>query len=152
MKTNQTIRPSDIKGHTSWLAVVKCYLKCQKIMNSKLAKLSLTAAQHELLMNIFHKPGSSQQQISNRLLVVKSNTSALLKKLTARGLIERRADVTDARVHQLFLTAAGEAKLRQSMSIQIEVVQAMTAVLNDDEIQTNLEVMTRIYDSLNLLL
>lgn len=149
MKLSQTIRPSDIKGHTSWLSVVKCYLKCQKVMNTKLAKLELTAAQHELLMNINHKPGMSQQQISDRLLVVKSNTSALLKKLQNRGLIERRKDTQDARVHQLHLTPEGEQKLQQSMTVQIEVVQAMTAVMSDDEIQTNLEIMNRVYDSLD---
>ncbi|TDR23292.1 MarR family winged helix-turn-helix transcriptional regulator [Marinicella litoralis] len=151
MKTNQTIRPCDIKGHKSWLSVVKCYLKCQKVMNIKLAKLGLTTAQHELLMNINHKPGMSQQEISDRLLVVKSNTSALLKKLQQRGLIERRKDQQDARVHHLHLTSAGEQLLNQSMSVQIEVVQAMTAVMSEDEIQTNLEIMNRVYHSLDQL-
>ncbi len=117
-------------------------------MNTKLAKLNLTTAQHELLMNINHKPGSSQQQISDRLLVVKSNTSALLKKLQLRGLIERRNGVQDARVHHLYLTLAGENKLNQSMAVQIEVIQAMTAVMSDDEIATNLELMDRVYNSL----
>ncbi len=147
----QTIRPSDIKGHASWLSVVKCYLKCQKVMNTKLAKIDLTAAQHELLMNINHKPGSSQQQISDRLLVVKSNTSALLNKMQQRDLIERRKDPDDARNHQLHLTPIGEEKLKQSMAIQIEVVQAMTSVLSDAEIQLNHEVMNRVFDSLNQL-
>jgi len=120
-------------------------------MNSKLAKIELTAAQHELLMNINHKPGMSQQQISDRLLVVKSNTSALLKKLQTRGLIERRKDTQDARMHQLYLTTEGEHKLQQSMSVQIEVIQAMTTVMSDEEIQTNLEVMNRVYGSLDEL-
>ena len=155
-KSNHTephiIRPSDIKGHASWLSVVKCYLKCQKVMNTKLAKLDLTTAQHELLMNINHKPGISQQQISDRLLVVKSNTSALLKKLLHRGLIERRKDPEDARVHHLHLTPAGEHKLQQSMSVQIEVVQAMTAVMSDEEIQINFEIMNRVYNSLDQIL
>lgn len=118
-------------------------------MNSKLAALNLTAAQHELLMNINHKPGSSQQQISDRLLVVKSNTSALLKKLQHRGLIDRKKDPHDGRNHQLYLTPKGEAKLAQSMQVQITVVQAMTGVLSDREIQANLELMTRVYDALH---
>ncbi len=120
-------------------------------MNTKLAALNLTAAQHELLMNINHKPGSSQQQISDRLLVVKSNTSALLKKLQQRSLIERRKNPNDGRNYKLFLTPKGEAKLNQSMKIQIEVVQAMTGVLSDQEIQRNLEIMNRVYDSLDQL-
>ena len=102
-------------------------------------------------MNINHKPGMSQQEISDRLLVVKSNTSALLKKLQQRGLIERRKDQQDARVHHLHLTSAGEQLLNQSMSVQIEVVQAMTAVMSEDEIQTNLEIMNRVYHSLDQL-
>ncbi len=151
MKSSQTIRPCDIKGHASWLSVVKCYLKCQKVMNTKLAQLNLTTAQHELLMNISHKPGISQQQISDRLLVVKSNTSALLKKLTHRGLIVRSKAPEDARVYHLHLTPKGEHKLKQSMSVQIEVIQAMTAVMSDEEIQSNLEIMQRVYGSLDQL-
>lgn len=120
-------------------------------MNTKLATLNLTAAQHELLMNINHKPGSSQQQISDRLLVVKSNTSALLKKLLVRNLIQRKKDPNDGRNYQLFLTQEGEHKLKQSMTIQIEVVQAMTSVLTDEEIQINHEIMNRVYLSLNQL-
>ena len=151
MQPTQTIRPSDIKGHACWLSVVKCYLKCQKVMNTKLAKLDLTTAQHELLMNINHKPGLSQQQISDHLLVVKSNTSALLKKLQQRGLIERHKDPQDARVHHLHLTLAGELKLKQSMAVQIEVIQAMSAVMSEDEMQSNFEVMNRVYHSLHQL-
>lgn len=148
---NQTIRPSDIKGHTAWLSVVKCYLKWQKIMNTQLAKLDLTAAQHEILMNINHKPGCSQQQISDRLWVVKSNTSALLKKMQARGLIKRKKNTEDARSHQLFLTRQGEHQLKQSMAVQIKVIQAMTNVLSDQEIQIIDQIMNQVYHSLDTL-
>ncbi len=152
MKSTQPIRPNDIKGHASWLAVVKCYLKCQKVMNSKLAAMGLTTAQHELLMHIYHKPGSSQQQISDRLLVVKSNTSAIINKLIDRGLIQRQKNASDGRQYDLYLTAAGEQQLQQSMGVQIEVIQAMTAVMSDEEIQANLEIMERVYHSLDQLL
>ena len=151
MKAENPIRPCDIKGHASWLAVVKCYLKCQKVMNQKLAKLGLTTAQHELLMNINHKPGSSQQQLSDRLLVVKSNTSALLKKMVDRGWIERTRDPQDGRLFHLYLTPTGKHKLQQSMTVQIAVVQAMTTVMSDAEIQANLEVMQKVYHSLDSL-
>lgn len=152
MKSAQPIRPSDIKGHASWLAVVKCYLKCQKVMNSKLAAMDLTTAQHELLMHIFHKPGSSQQQLSDRLLVVKSNTSAIINKLIDRGWVQRQKNSTDGRQYDLYLTTAGEQKLQQSMAVQIEVIQAMTAVMTDEEIQSNLEIMQRVHHSLDQLL
>ncbi|WP_223787981.1 MarR family winged helix-turn-helix transcriptional regulator [Marinicella meishanensis] len=151
MKPPSTIRPNDIQGHTSWLSVVRCYLKCQKVMNHKLAALDLTAAQHDILMNINHKPGSSQQQLSDHLLVVKSNTSALLKKMQAKGLIDRRPCQADGRVHRLYLTPAGQHKLQHSMAVQIEMVQTMTGVLSEAEIQTNLDIMTRVHDALDQL-
>ena len=120
-------------------------------MNQKLAALDLTAAQHDILMNISHQPGRSQQQLSDRLLVVKSNISALLKKMVERGLIERRKSDEDARIHELYLTPVGQNKLQQSMAVQIEMIQAMTGVLSDNEIQTNLEVMNRVHDALSQL-
>lgn len=151
MTQEAVIRPSDIKGHTSWLAVVRCYLKCQKVMNQKLAALDLTAAQHDILMNISHQPGRSQQQLSDRLLVVKSNISALLKKMVERGLIEQRKSDVDARSHELYLTPTGQQKLQQSMAVQIEMVQTMTRVLNDEEIETNLNIMNRVFEALDQL-
>lgn len=151
MKPNQAIRPSDIKAHTSWLSVVRCYLKCQKVMNQKLDALDLTAAQHDILMNINHRPGMTQQQLSDHLLVVKSNISALLKKLLTKGLIERHKSDDDGRVHLLYLTPGGQNKLNESMAIQIEMVQTMTSVLSDAEIQTNLEIMTRVHNALDHL-
>ena len=151
MTDTPAIRPADIKGHASWLSVVKCYLTCQKVMNKKLARVGLTAAQHDILMNVFHKPGSSQQQLSDRLLVVKSNTSALLKKLSERGLIERRQSPMDGRQQLLYLTPEGRAVLQQSMAVQIEVIQAMTSVLSDAELEANLNVMTRVQDALDQL-
>jgi len=120
-------------------------------MNTKLNKLGLSTAQHELLMNINHQPGSSQQQLSDRLLVVKSNTSALLKKMIERGWIVRKKNDHDGRLYHLFLTHEGEKKLQQSMAVQIEVIQAMTRVMSDSEIQANLEIMQRVYQSLDLL-
>ena len=151
MSQESIIRPCDIKGHASWLSVVRCYLKCQKVMNQKLAALDLTAAQHDILMNISHQPGRSQQQLSDRLLVVKSNISALLKKMVERGLIERRKSNEDARILELYLTPAGQNMLRKSMAIQIEMIQAMTGVLSDTEIQTNLDVMNRVFAALDKL-
>lgn len=151
MKSEHAIRPSDIKGHASWLSVARCYLKCQKVMNSKLNKLGMNTAQHELLMNIKHKPGCSQQQLSDRLLVVKSNISALLNKMSERGWIERRKDSKDKRKLCLYLTPQGAHILQRSMAVQIEIIQAMTAVLSDDELQTNLEVMQKVYHAFDAL-
>ncbi len=151
MKPNQAIRPCDIQAHASWLSVVRCYLKCQKVMNQKLYALDLTAAQHDILMNINHRPGMTQQQLSDHLLVVKSNISALLKKMLAKGLIDRRKSDDDGRAHLLFLTPDGQAKLNDSMAVQIEMVQTMTSVLSEKEIQNNLAVMNRVYDALDQL-
>jgi len=120
-------------------------------MNQKLAALDLTAAQHDILMNISHQPGRSQQQLSDRLLVVKSNISALLKKMVERGLIEQRKSDVDARSHELYLTPTGQQKLQQSMAVQIEMVQTMTRVLNDEEIETNLNIMNRVFEALDQL-
>ncbi len=149
MSSSPPITPSDIKAYASWMALVKCHHKWQNVMNSKLASLNLTAAQHELMINVRQNPGMTQQQLSERMHVVKSNISALIKKLTMRHFIEQRNCQTDGRIHRLFLTPIGAEQLDRSMVIQIEVIKHMTAVLSDAEIQVNCELMNRIYNALD---
>ena len=50
------------------------------------------------------RPGLSQQQLADSLLVTKGNVCQLLDKMEGSGLLERRPD---GRVNRLFLTDQG---------------------------------------------
>ena len=140
-----------VRGYDVWLEVGLANLKCHRALNSLLATLDLTLAQHEVLVAIKRFSGLTQKELSQRLFVVKSNISALIKKLEARGLVERTPDAKDSRNKRLRLTRLGDTLVQKSFELQNRVVEAMTAVLTDADLARTHIVMRHVSDALDKL-
>jgi len=139
------------RGFDVWLAVGRTNLKVHRALSQSLAELDLSLAQHEILLAIWQKSGITQQQLARNLLVVKSNVSALLKKLEARGLVYRDCDPCDTRNKCLSLTDDGQKLVRQSFERQNQIIDAMASVMSDQELEMTGEVMIRVGKSLDAL-
>jgi len=139
------------RGFDVWLTVGKTNLKVHRALNQSLAELELSLAQHEILMSVWQKPGMTQKQLAENLLVVKSNVSALIKKLEGRGLVHRDCDPRDTRNKCLVLTEAGRKLVQQSFERQNKIVDAMASVMSDEELETIGEIMARVGEALDAL-
>ncbi len=140
------------RGFDVWLAVGRNNLKVHRALNQSLADLDLSLAQHEILVAIRQKPGITQKDLAANLLVVKSNVSALIKKLEARGLVHRECDPADARNKCLGLTKAGHELVLKSFARQNEIIDAIAAVMSDDDLQRMAAISRRVGDALDELL
>ena len=140
------------RGFDVWLTVGRTNLKVHRALNQTIGELDLSLAQHEILLSIWQKPGLTQKQLAENLLVVKSNVSALIKKLEARGLVHRECDPCDTRNKCLSLTEAGERLVRQSFERQNRVIDAMVSEMSDAELKMISEVMSRAGASLDKLI
>ena len=76
-----------------------------------LATHDLTGPQFDVLATAYRHQGLTQQEIAQNLLVTKGNIALVIDNLERDGLIERRADSSDARVKRIHLTTAGRKKL-----------------------------------------
>lgn len=139
-------------GFDTWLNVGRTNLKVHRILNQLLGELDLSLAQHEILVTIQRSERLTQGELSERLHVIKSNASALLNKLEARGLVRRNQDPEDSRVRRLSLTLDGQALVKRSFAVQSRVVRAMVSVMSDDELEQMDDVMNRVSASLDRLL
>ncbi|MEE4162179.1 MAG: MarR family transcriptional regulator, partial [Woeseiaceae bacterium] len=140
------------RGFDTWLAVGRTNLKVHRALNLLLGELDLSLAQHEILVTIRRHNGLTQRELSEQLLVVKSNATALLQKLEARGLVERSPDPDDSRIKRLTLTRAGDALVAKSFAVQTRVVEAMTSVMTDEELEMTGAVMSRVGDAVDRLI
>ena len=140
------------RGFDTWLLVGRTNLKVHRTLNLLLGELDLSLAQHEILVTIRLNDGLTQRELSEQLLVVKSNATALLKKLEARGLVRRTADESDSRIKRLSLTRAGNALVEQSFAVQTRVVRAMTSVMTDDELERTADMMDRVGAAIDRLI
>jgi MarR family transcriptional regulator, organic hydroperoxide resistance regulator len=86
-----------------------------------LDQLDLTYPQYLALLVLWADDGQRVSQIGDRLHLDSATLTPLLKRLEARGLIERRRSTTDERVVEIFLTAEGKRLKRRCSDIPLAV-------------------------------
>ncbi|MBT8102292.1 MAG: MarR family transcriptional regulator [Gammaproteobacteria bacterium] len=149
MKSDKILEKA--RGFDVWLTVGRTNLKVHRTLNLALGELGLSLAQHEILLAIRQTSGLTQKQLSEKLLVVKSNVSALIKKLEGRGLVLREPDPSDTRNRLLSLTKAGRDLVQESLARQNEIIDAMASVMSDEELVKTGEVMRRVSEAIDQL-
>jgi DNA-binding MarR family transcriptional regulator len=142
------VLPWELPRFHNWIAVARVHALWKKVFSEALAPLGIQVAHYDVLANIFHVPGLTQQQLAEKLLVGRSAMSMLLPELERRELIERRGDEADRRVRRLWLTAEGEALTRKAMAVHVARIEAMMHVLSDEECQSVGEMMRRVSKAL----
>jgi DNA-binding MarR family transcriptional regulator len=78
------------------------------------ADLKITPKQYAVLELVAENAGASQVGLAQALLMDRATMMALVDRLEARDLIERRASPVDRRRQSLFITAAGEIFLKSA--------------------------------------
>lgn len=142
------LRPWDLPRFRNWLAVARVHQLWKKVFGEAIAPLGIQVAHYDVLANIAHVPGLTQQALAEKLLVGRSAMSMLLPELERRGLIERRPDETDRRVRRLWLTPQGTKLTDEAMAIHVARLEAMMEVLSDAECDAVGEMMRRIATAL----
>jgi DNA-binding MarR family transcriptional regulator len=107
--------PGSTPGRPGSLAFLLAQVGAQAAQRfaERLAELGLSPAQAGILRAIAAQPGRSQQALGGELGLIPSRMVAFIDGLAERGVIERRRNPADRRLHALHLTAAGEALLRE---------------------------------------
>ena len=78
--------PWELPRFRNWIAVARAHNLWEKVFSEALAPLDIQLAHYDVLANIFHVPGLSQQALAEKLLVGRSAMSMLLPVLEKRGL------------------------------------------------------------------
>jgi DNA-binding MarR family transcriptional regulator len=82
-----------------------------------LDELDLTYPQYLAMLVLWEHDGERVSRIGERLYLDSATLTPLLKRLEARGLIERKRSEADERVVEVFLTAAGKRLERKANDI-----------------------------------
>ena len=79
--------------------------------------LDLTYPQYLVMLVLWERDGERVSRIGERLYLDSATLTPLLKRLEARGLIERKRSEADERVVEVFLTTAGKRLERKANDI-----------------------------------
>jgi DNA-binding MarR family transcriptional regulator len=116
-----------VDGFDAWVSVARACQMCQRALQKALEPLDLEVAHYDVLANVARDEGLTQQVLARRLLVAKSNVSALLSGLEARELVVRERDEIDARARRITLTPGGRKLIARATKLHAKIVEAMMA-------------------------
>ncbi len=96
-----------------------------------LDEISVHVGQDHVVYRLAIEEGISQGRLAEALCVDTSTVTKTLLRLERDGLVERRADGTDARISRVYLTARGRALIKPVVQIwrsaEERLVKDMTA-------------------------
>ena len=87
----------------------KAYQQVNQASKRRLAPHGVTPAQYAVLKILAERDGQTGSELGDRLVLDSATITGLLDRLERAGLLERRADATDRRVHRIFVTVQGRA-------------------------------------------
>jgi DNA-binding MarR family transcriptional regulator len=116
----------------------------------RIQPLGLTPPHVGVLRAVGESPGRSQQAIAAEFGVPPSRMVGFIDDLESRGLVQRRRDAGDRRVHLLHLSAAGEDMLVELGVVARDAERELLAALTAEERKALAGWLTRIADEQGL--
>jgi DNA-binding MarR family transcriptional regulator len=116
----------------------------------RIQPMGLTPPHVGVLRAIGEVPGRSQQAIADEFGVPPSRMVGFIDDLEARGLVQRRRDERDRRVHLLHLSEAGEAMLVELATVARDAERDLLGALSSAERRDLASWLTRIADQQGL--
>ena len=113
---------------------------------ARIAELELSPPHAGILRAIAAEPGRSQQALSAQLGLLPSRVVAFIDELERRGVVERRRNPDDRRLHALYLTDSGTELMGEIARIGRAHEAELTAGLTKEqrtELAELLQLVTR---------
>lgn len=151
MKDNCTT-PIDTARQASllaWLHMLRITHKIQRGETALLAEYNLTLPQFDVLAQLHHEQGITQQTLADRLLVSKGNVCGLMERLMEQGLVERRADPADRRAYMLYLTPKGKQLITNILPVHRAMIAEQIGQLTPDKQKQLLNLLGELDHALN---
>ena len=123
-------------GVRTWLHLDHIRHTVVRRLSEYLERYDLTPAQFGVLAQLQAVPGLSQQRLADWLFVTKGNMVGLLNRLEDRGLVERRPDPQDGRMHVVCLTERGAALAARVVPEHEALVAECMALIPPEEQRT----------------
>ncbi len=139
-------QPLVSNNHEALLNLVRTSSMLLKLSDRFFSHFGLTDAQFNILMilNDYDSEGLSQQELSDQLIVTKSNMVGLVDRLEKAGYVKRKSHPTDRRFYRIVLTANGRETIERVKKSYFEEVDKMMGVLTDSQKKSLILAMERL--------
>jgi DNA-binding MarR family transcriptional regulator len=105
----------------------------------------LTAAQFNVLNLIARsEAGMSQRELSDKLVVDRSNVTGLLDRMEKAGWVRREDDPDDRRIYRVSLTVSGRKLWEKVHPLYLDAVAEITAGLSGKQISDSVDLLSQL--------
>lgn len=126
------MKNDELQSGVSYLIVQIAKLHRQEI-SAKFSKLGIHVGQDMILMTLWEKDGITQSDIIRSLNVEPPTITKMINRMEKTDLLERRRDLTDARVSRIFLTEKGRGLQEQVVRAWSDIEEQMLQGLSPEE-------------------
>lgn len=124
-------------------------VKEQRLYNEKTVNYQLSPSQARALIYIEAHPSANQKDVADYFSLRGASTSTLIKKLEARGYIEKKPSRgSQDRSNKLFLTAAGSELATSLKTAFADVENRLVSNLTHEEADTLIRLLSKMDDGL----
>jgi DNA-binding MarR family transcriptional regulator len=113
-------------------ALIRTTSKLMRIAKGNLEQFGLSGPEYRIL-SALGEAEMTLSELSQQLLKVNSNITAIVDNLESRDLVKRIADPNDRRVVRVRLTDAGQALRTRAVPAQNRFINEILAKLTDEE-------------------
>lgn len=99
----------------------------------KLAPYGVTPVQYAVMRALWEQDGRSGAELGARLAIDSATTTGVIDRLEAAGLVSRRPDNGDRRIHRAVLTEPGRLLQATLVHAMDELNAEVTAEMGSDE-------------------
>ena len=126
----------------------------RQLFDARLKPFGITAVQWWVLGRLTRAPdtGLTQTQLARALESGKVSVGAMLGRLEALGLIERRDDADDKRIRRIFLTDSGYAAIERISAVAQGIDRALLDGIDEPEMERTIDTLGAIKSNLQRLL
>lgn len=125
-------------------------IKEQRIYHEKTVDYQLSPSQARTLIYIEAHPGVNQKDVADQFHIRGASTSTLIKKLVAKGYVEKKPSRgSQDRSNRLFLTATGAKLATRFQKTFTDVENQLITNLTSAEADTLIQLLSKIDQSLD---
>lgn len=114
------------------------------VLDRALKPLGVTRSQYLLIGVLARRDGVTQTELAAELELTKVAVGGLLERMEAAGLVERRADKSDARLRRVYLTRKGARITDRIRELSDPIDAHMLAPVDDADLETTLQTLATI--------
>ncbi len=130
------------------VALLRFCRRHHKLTTTLTRKNGLTAGQPPILHYLHEHAGCIQNELSKSCHLEPATITSILGTMERDGLIERRADPSDRRVWQIYLTDAGQNAYETLRNINAAIGDLCFEGMTQEEIDTFLSLLERMLENI----